>query len=229
MSWGRFLLCLLLGFTGIHRFLNRDFRTGIIYLCTGGLFGIGWLYDVVMLLIEAVTGKRPPAGAVFQNNVLLTAAFIVLIMLAVVGIPRIAGFIAIAGAVLCAPLRRWQTFLKTHLHPVVLPVAVILMLAAATMLMPVPTTENSDAAEPAGTPLPVETAAAATTAPEPSPAAGPVIAEEADYVLNISRKKFHYPDCGSVEQMSDHNRQEYRGTREELIEDGYTPCGNCKP
>lgn len=52
---------------------------------------------------------------------------------------------------------------------------------------------------------------------------------EADYILNTNTKKFHYTYCSSVSAMSDKNKQEYYGSREELIEQGYKPCGNCKP
>lgn len=53
--------------------------------------------------------------------------------------------------------------------------------------------------------------------------------QETDYVLNTSSKKFHRPDCPSVDSMSEKNRQEYHGTREELIAQGYEPCGSCNP
>ncbi|WP_298729928.1 ComEC/Rec2 family competence protein [uncultured Subdoligranulum sp.] len=49
------------------------------------------------------------------------------------------------------------------------------------------------------------------------------------YVLNTHTKKFHYPDCSSVEQMSDKNKDFTDATREELIGCGYTPCGRCNP
>lgn len=53
--------------------------------------------------------------------------------------------------------------------------------------------------------------------------------QKTDYVLNTSSKKFHWPDCPSVDSMSEKNRQEYHGTREELIAQGYEPCGSCNP
>lgn len=53
--------------------------------------------------------------------------------------------------------------------------------------------------------------------------------EEADYVLNTSSKKFHLPDCSGVASMSESNRQDYTGSREELIAQGYSPCGICNP
>lgn len=53
--------------------------------------------------------------------------------------------------------------------------------------------------------------------------------EEVTYILNTSTEKFHYPDCSSVADMKEENRQAYTGSRETLLEEGYTPCGLCKP
>lgn len=52
---------------------------------------------------------------------------------------------------------------------------------------------------------------------------------DADYVLNISSRKFHLPPCSGAKDISDNNRREYTGSREELLAQGYTPCGSCKP
>ena len=43
------LLLFFLGLLGIHRFYLGKWGTGIIYLFTGGLLGIGWLYDLCTL------------------------------------------------------------------------------------------------------------------------------------------------------------------------------------
>jgi TM2 domain-containing membrane protein YozV len=43
------LLLMFLGLFGIHRFYLGKWVTGIIYLLTGGLLGIGWLYDLCTL------------------------------------------------------------------------------------------------------------------------------------------------------------------------------------
>lgn len=40
------LLLTFLGMFGIHRFYLGKWITGIIWLLSGGLFGIGWLYDL---------------------------------------------------------------------------------------------------------------------------------------------------------------------------------------
>lgn len=50
-----------------------------------------------------------------------------------------------------------------------------------------------------------------------------------DYVLNNSTKKFHYPSCSSAAKIKEENKGYFEGTREELINDGYSPCGICKP
>lgn len=53
--------------------------------------------------------------------------------------------------------------------------------------------------------------------------------EAADYVLNTNTKRFHYPDCKSVTDMKEKNKQYYHGSREDLINQGYKACGNCRP
>lgn len=52
---------------------------------------------------------------------------------------------------------------------------------------------------------------------------------ESVYILNTRSKKFHRPSCDSVGTMSDKNKEESSLSREELIEQGYSPCQNCNP
>lgn len=49
------------------------------------------------------------------------------------------------------------------------------------------------------------------------------------YILNKNTKKIHYPWCSSVDDMADHNKQEYTGDINEIILQGYTPCKRCNP
>lgn len=44
-----YLLWFLLGVFGIHKFYLDKIAIGIIYLLTGGLFLIGWIYDLFTL------------------------------------------------------------------------------------------------------------------------------------------------------------------------------------
>ena len=39
----------LFGFLGAHRFYYGRKISGLIYLCTGGLFGIGWVVDLFLM------------------------------------------------------------------------------------------------------------------------------------------------------------------------------------
>ena len=52
---------------------------------------------------------------------------------------------------------------------------------------------------------------------------------DARYVLNTDSMKFHYPSCSSAEKISAENYAESNSDRETLINQGYSPCGNCHP
>ena len=52
---------------------------------------------------------------------------------------------------------------------------------------------------------------------------------ESSYVLNTSSKKFHVSTCSAASKIKSANKEEYSGTRDELIAQGYTPCKMCNP
>lgn len=45
------LLCIFLGFFGAHRFYVGKIGTGILYLFTYGLLGIGWIIDIILIAV----------------------------------------------------------------------------------------------------------------------------------------------------------------------------------
>lgn len=45
------ILCIMLGFIGIHHFYCGNIKRGFLYLFTFGLFGLGWFVDIIILLI----------------------------------------------------------------------------------------------------------------------------------------------------------------------------------
>lgn len=49
------------------------------------------------------------------------------------------------------------------------------------------------------------------------------------YILNTNTKKFHYPYCSSADKIKDSNREEFTGSRDEIINRGYEPCKKCNP
>ncbi|MCL1931178.1 MAG: TM2 domain-containing protein [Treponema sp.] len=49
------LLCLFLGYLGIHRFYVGKVPTGILWLLTGGIAGIGVVVDFIMILVGSFT------------------------------------------------------------------------------------------------------------------------------------------------------------------------------
>ena len=71
--------------------------------------------------------------------------------------------------------------------------------------------------------------AAEVVSENPIETSGATASETKIYILNIKTKKFHLPSCTAVDQMADSNKQEYISSREDVINQGYTPCGICKP
>lgn len=51
--------------------------------------------------------------------------------------------------------------------------------------------------------------------------------QERTYILNTNTKKVHLPDCRSVKDMADHNKEECVGTLNDIKNKGYTPCKKC--
>lgn len=49
------------------------------------------------------------------------------------------------------------------------------------------------------------------------------------YTVNIETKKYHYEDCSTAINTKDENKESYNGTVDWLLDNGYEPCGKCKP
>lgn len=51
-KWVALILCFFLGVFGVHRFYEGKIITGLIWLFTGGLFGIGAFVDFFIILFK---------------------------------------------------------------------------------------------------------------------------------------------------------------------------------
>lgn len=53
-----FLITLFFGMFGVHKFINKKYGFGLLYFCTVGLFGIGWLYDSIKAFVNIFTSSK---------------------------------------------------------------------------------------------------------------------------------------------------------------------------
>lgn len=51
-KWISFFLCLFFGVFGIHKFYEGRILLGIVYICTGGIFGVGIAVDLIILFFK---------------------------------------------------------------------------------------------------------------------------------------------------------------------------------
>lgn len=51
------VLAILLGYLGVHRFYVGKTGSGILYLFTGGLFGIGYIVDIITIITGSFRDK----------------------------------------------------------------------------------------------------------------------------------------------------------------------------
>ncbi|MBE6711964.1 MAG: hypothetical protein E7580_00425 [Ruminococcaceae bacterium] len=51
--------------------------------------------------------------------------------------------------------------------------------------------------------------------------------EKGKFVLNVNTKKIHKPDCSSVKDMSSKNRQDYEGSLDPILAQGFEKCKSC--
>lgn len=54
----KLLVCLFAGYLGVHKFMEGRIISGLLYVFTGGLFGIGVFIDVIRYIIELAHSGR---------------------------------------------------------------------------------------------------------------------------------------------------------------------------
>ena len=56
-KWVAFFLCFFFGVWGFHKFYVGKTGAGILYFFTFGLFGIGWVLDLIFILFGTFTDR----------------------------------------------------------------------------------------------------------------------------------------------------------------------------
>jgi len=51
-KWVAFVLCLFLGLVGAHKFYEGKILVGVVYIFTAGLFFVGWIIDLIAILMK---------------------------------------------------------------------------------------------------------------------------------------------------------------------------------
>ena len=69
-----FLITLFLGYLGVHKFKQGKVGLGFLYLFTFGLFGIGWIIDVVIALTKISSSPSSPASPPSTGSTALITA-----------------------------------------------------------------------------------------------------------------------------------------------------------
>lgn len=68
-SYVELVLCIFLGSLGVHKFYVGKIGLGILYLFTVGLFGIGWIVDIITIVVRIIKGTQTPAPASTQYDI----------------------------------------------------------------------------------------------------------------------------------------------------------------
>lgn len=77
-KWVDFLIILFLGPFGVHKFMQGDVRTGLLYLFTIGFFGIGWFIDVVTAFKDALYYSKEMTSKEKSTSILMVVFTFVL-------------------------------------------------------------------------------------------------------------------------------------------------------
>lgn len=199
-SMTELILCLFLGWAGAHKFYIGKKGLGILYLLTFGLCIIGWWGDLIALCMKNFS-KNKGAELPWKKKIL----------------SYVAGFLCVMLVGGCGS--------DSESAPV--PTEPTLAVVATTEATEATTSPTTVAVTEATTEPTSEPTTEPTTAPTTEPAE--TEPEGRNYVLNTNSKKFHYPSCSSADDIKASNRKDVVATREELIEQGYDPCGRCHP
>lgn len=140
MAWIKFAICFFFGIFGVHKFMEKKIGMGLLYLFTMGLFGFGWLFDCGRYLITALKSsnihidiekyipdsvktsadslleKLPIKRGLPIKTILLWVLVFFLGLIALIYLPHISGFIALAAIAIVIPIAKWQSIITRFVN-----------------------------------------------------------------------------------------------------------------
>lgn len=280
MPWVKLIICFFFGFFGVHKFMEKKIGMGILYLFTMGLFGFGWIYDCIKYLIAAIKSTNTdveepiqkggeyarttityplveiPAKSIFSvKKILLWILTVFLAIIALAYLPHISGIVALAAAVIVAPIEKWQNMISRFINGKSKTIAVTVLAFLALLTTPateapevdptIPTVavvESTESTEATTVPTTVATTEAttepiteATTEPTTAPTTEPITEPTTQpttepIVEDVYEEMVWIPKSGSKY----HSRAGCSGmddpaevTISEAKRRGFTPCKRC--
>lgn len=199
------LLCLFLGWAGAHKFYRKNKRMGILYLVTLGLFGIGWLGDLARICMMYFNSEESAELPTKRKVGAYVAAFFCVLVLGSCGSGNDA---------------------DTRTIETTVPAVNTTEISINETTVPPSNTESAE------TTISMEATTAPTESVVPTETATEPVETEnvgTSYVLNTNSRKFHYEWCSSAKKTKASNKRIFTGTRDEVISQGYDPCGRCHP
>lgn len=144
--WIKLLICYFTGIFGVHKFIEKKIGMGILYLCSFGLFGIGWIIDTIKYLVAAIKstiGTYEVEKIEGKTNVkeiilwVLTGIFVLLSIIFLFSGNILSWVFAILFIALVFPYATWQNVLQKFLKgKLKIAIAVVLAVVSLATLSP---------------------------------------------------------------------------------------------
>lgn len=173
MVWIKFIICLLFGIFGVHKFMEKKIGMGVLYLFTAGLFGLGWFYDCIKYFCIAIKNTKrsekvsvpesesygypvteyPPVEILVKRafsikKLLLWVIVVFLGLIALAFLPHISSILALVAAVLLLPVEKWQGILSRFVKGKAKAIIATVVAVAAFFATPTADTPEVDRSNP---------------------------------------------------------------------------------
>lgn len=241
------LLCIFLGYLGGHHFYVKRGKMGLLYLCTIGLLGIGWIVDIILICTNKFKDDNgeyittPSISNKARNGAII-------------------GVAAVYGITICSSISSSkpndseiienidtttsiaETTIDTYDDYIDVNSELNKITETTTETTTSLTSITEETTETTTSDDLFETQTTVSEYAELSNDSNnlnnseihftdydiPEQQNTIEYVLNTSTHKFHKPTCSSVKKIKPENYST-TDSRESAINNGYEPCGICHP